>query len=623
MISQEIINDILSASKIEDIISLYTPLKKKGITYEGYCPFHNEKTPSFKVSSIKGIFKCFGCGKSGNVVKFIMEHEKFTYPEALRFLAQKANINVPSDNFYSKEESFVSKTILGAIELASDIFNEKLKEDSTEAKKVFQYLQDRSISKESIDKFKIGFSPNQYSLISDKLKEYDYDNFVLEKSGLSILKDGVTYDRFRNRIMFPIFNLSDKVIAFGGRILDEDKKKSKYINSPETELYNKSKVLYGLNFAKKAIVKNDNCYLVEGYTDVIMLHQIGIENVVSSSGTSLTSEQIKLIYRYTKNITILYDGDDAGIKASFRGIDMILEEDMNVKIVLFPDNEDPDSFCRKNSKNYVLDFIENNSVDFIIYKTNSLKSKYVSNTDIIEKTDTINEIITTLSKISDIVKRGVYITECSKIFNVKESALSEKIDNIILKTKSKKTVYSKKYLEQEYGNNSERDIIRLLINHGNTDIEIDAFNDENELVTTFIPLSLFIVFDIRNDDLLFEDKLFQSIFDEYEQLIKSNKHVPENYFSNHSNKLISDFTSSIIDIPINISKAWDEESLNIKKITIKSLLLFKMKIIEKKIDVNTIEINNSTNDNIIVDLLKRRETLIGIKKELYKQLKIY
>ena len=365
MIQKEIIEEILSSVKIETVIGEYVVLKKKGITYEGCCPFHSEKTPSFKVSSIKGIYKCFGCGKAGNVVKFIMDHEKFTYPEALRFLAQKANVQIPNDTTYEPSENLVLKTILGATELASDIFKEELQKESSS--EIIKYLKGRQISNDSISKFKIGYSPNKPSFVSDKLKEYDYDNFVLEKSGLSILKDGNTYDRFRDRLIFPIFNLSDKVIGFGGRILIDDKKKAKYINSPETDVYNKSKTLYGLNFAKKSIIQKDNCYLVEGYTDVIMLHQIGIENVVASSGTSLTTEQIKLIYRYTKNITILYDGDPAGIKASFRGVDMILEEEMNVKIVLFPDGEDPDSFVRKNNKEFVIDFIENKSVDFIVH----------------------------------------------------------------------------------------------------------------------------------------------------------------------------------------------------------------------------------------------------------------
>lgn len=619
MIEKETIEEILSATKIEEVLGDYLVMKKRGINYEACCPFHNEKTPSFKISPVKGIFKCFGCGKSGNVVKFIMEHEKFTYPEALRMLAQRVNIIIPENNTYENSDNYVSKTVLGAMELASNIFKEELMKDS--ASDVFKYIKSRGISNESISKFKLGYSPNFPKLVSDKLKEYDYDNFILEKSGLSILHEGNTYDRFRGRLIFPIFNLSDKVIAFGGRILIDDKKKAKYINSPETELYNKSKVLYGLNFAKKSILKEDMCYLVEGYTDVIMLHQIGIENVVASSGTSLTIDQIRLISRYTKNITILYDGDVAGIKASFRGIDMILEEDMNVKIVLFPDGEDPDSFSRKNNKDYVIDFITSNSINFIIYKTNILKDDFIEGSDIVKKTDAINEIVSTISKVSDVIMRDIYVKECSKILKIKESIINDKIEDLILKSKNKKS-YFKKTTEIIYGSNAEKDIIRLLLNYGNEYIEIDAINDEKEHVLASVPLAVFIIFDIRNDDLLFEDKLYQDIFDEYESLIKSNKIVPENYFTNHHNKSICDFACSIIDIPITISKSWDgDDVVNIKKIAIKSLLLFKFKIIEKKIEVNNIEIANSTNDNVIIELLKKRELLISGKKEIHKQLK--
>ena len=625
MIKQEDIQSIIETARIEEVVGDYVNLKKRGINLLGLCPFHNEKTPSFTVSPVKGIYKCFGCGKAGNSVNFIMEHEHFSYPEALRYLANKYNIELdeelPSPEHIAaldEKESLFNITAFAHKHFVDNLFN------TDDGKAIgLSYFKEREFTEATIKKFELGYTLDKWDEFTQYANKNGYTIQQLEKAGLSTQKDGKSYDRFRARVMFPIHSLSGKVIAFGGRILDADKSKPKYVNSPETDIYNKSKVLYGLNFAKNAISAKDNCFLVEGYTDVITLHQAGIENVVASSGTSLTTEQIKLIYRYTKNITILYDGDPAGIKASFRGVDMILEEEMNVKIVLFPDGEDPDSFIRKNNKEFVIDFIENKAVDFIIYKTNVLKANFIDNTNIVEKTDTINEIVLTLSKISDVIKRDVYITECSKLFKIKSSVISEKIDDLIIKGKNKKSAYFKKFSEMSYGSNTEKDIIRLLLNYGNTYIDIEALDDNKEPVIANIPLSMFIVFDIRNDDLLFEDKLLQKIFDEYEELIKTNKTIPEDYFTNHPDKLISDFASSIIDIPIHISLSWDEDTLNIKKITTKSLLLFKFKIIEKKIEVNTIEVSNSTNDDIIIELLKKRELLITAKKEIYKQLKIH
>jgi DNA primase len=350
LIPKETIQDIFEAARIEEVVGDFVQLKKRGSNLLGLCPFHNEKTPSFTVSAAKGIYKCFGCGKAGNSVNFIMEHEKYSYPEALKYLANKYHIAVeeqepsPEDKIADTE-----RENLFSIHSFAQKFYTDFMMKSEEGKAIgHTYFLERGFREDIIQKFQLGFAPLSWDSFTKSAITHGYKEELLVTSGLTINKESKLYDRFRERVMFPIHNLTGKVIGFGGRILVSDKTKPKYVNSPESEIYNKSKSLYGIFFARGAIVAKDNCLLVEGYTDVISLHQAGIENVVSSSGTSLTTEQIRLISKFTKNITILYDGDPAGIKASFRGIDMILEQGMNVRIVLFPDGEDPDSYARKH-----------------------------------------------------------------------------------------------------------------------------------------------------------------------------------------------------------------------------------------------------------------------------------
>ena len=350
MITRETIDNIVSAVRIEEVIGDYINLRRRGVNLLGLCPFHNEKTPSFTVSPAKGIYKCFGCGKAGNAVGFIMEHERLTYPEALRYLAKKYHIEIEEEEQTPEQIQEISEkeSLFNLNEFARRYFSSVLF-DTEEGKAVgLAYFREREIREDIIKKFQLGFSPDQWNAFSEHAITEGYKKDMLLKTGLALEKDGRLYDRFHSRVIFPIHSASGRTIGFGGRILTSDKNRPKYVNSPESELYNKSKTLYGIYFARNEIARKDNCYLVEGYTDVISLHQAGIENVVASSGTSLTTDQVRMIQRYTSNITILYDGDPAGIKASFRGIDMVLEQGMNVRIVLFPDNEDPDSFARKH-----------------------------------------------------------------------------------------------------------------------------------------------------------------------------------------------------------------------------------------------------------------------------------
>lgn len=618
MIEQDDIKLVLDTAKIEDVVSDYVVLTKRGVNYTGLCPFHDEKTSSFTVSPVKGIYKCFGCGKAGNSVSFIMEHEKFTFPEAIRYLADKCKITLTETHDFKKEEKKEDQSLFNSLILASNLFQSNLKEDNN----ALQYLYSRGYNDEIIEKFKLGYSKNSYNQLSDLSISKGFQNYVMNNSGLCILKDGVLSDRFRDRIMFPIFNLSNKIIAFGGRVLTTEKTRSKYVNSPETELYNKSKVLYGLNFAKKEIIKQDRCFLVEGYTDVITLHQVGIENVVASSGTSLTADQIKLICRYTKNITILYDGDLAGIKASFRGIDMILSQGMNVSVVLFPNGEDPDSFA-KSHKDTIKEYIANNTKNFISFKTEVLLED--TNNDPIKLSELTESICETIALIPDSISINFYTNECATIMNIKKSILATRIEEIRSVKSGKKRNYPTKKLSSS--SNYERDIIRILINSGNETVKIKARKDD-EIVFVEIPIAQIIISDICMDDFTFENEIYDTIFNEYKSFVEKNELVPDNYFTNHTNNEICIAAADMIELSVEISDSWSSNDILYKnnetdfllKSTQKALLYFKLKKIDKIIASIDNDIKQSTDDDITISLLGKRDQFLKIKKEMNKMI---
>lgn len=433
MISDSTIRLIQDTVRIEEVVGSFVNLKKRGNSLIGLCPFHNEKSPSFNVNVARGIFKCFGCGKGGDSVNFLMEHEKFSYPEALRFLAEKYNIEieetVSQEDYRRENDDRESLFILN--EYAKDHFKTNLKTE--EGKTIgLSYFHERGFRDDTIEKFDLGYSLQSRTHFCDQALAYGFKLEFLEKSGLAFKTDqGTLMDRFRSRVIFPIHNQSGKVIAFGGRILKTQEKTAKYINSPETEFYQKSEVLYGLFQAKKAIRNLDYCLLAEGYTDVISLHQSGIENVVSSSGTSLTRQQIKLISRFTQNITILYDGDAAGIKASLRGIDLLLEEGLFVKVVLFPDNQDPDSFIRKVGGTAFSEYIQKEQKDFIAFKTEILLKE--AEGDPIKKSILVHDILESIAKVSDSVLASVYTHACSDKLEMDERVLLVELNKIRLK----------------------------------------------------------------------------------------------------------------------------------------------------------------------------------------------
>jgi len=419
--------------RVEEVIGDFVQLKRAGSNYKGLSPFSNERTPSFMVSPVKQIWKDFSSGKGGNAIAFLMEHEHFTYPEAIRYLAKKYHIDI-EENEQSNEEKAQAderESLYIVSEYAQQYFQDTL--FNTEAGKAIgmTYFKERGFTEETIQKFRLGFSPDEWTAFTDNALAKGYQLEFLEKTGLTIVNGDRKFDRFKGRVMFPIHSMSGRVLGFGGRILTNDKKQAKYLNSPESEIYHKSKVLYGIFFAKQAIAKADNCYLVEGYTDVIQMHQKGIENVVASSGTALTQDQIRLIHRLTPNITVLYDGDAAGLRASIRGVDLILEQGMNVKVCTFPDGDDPDSFARKTAYEDLVLYLENNATDFIRFKASLLMQE--AQNDPIKKAETIRDMVESISKIPDLIKREVYVRECASIMDISEQVLFSTLAQILKK----------------------------------------------------------------------------------------------------------------------------------------------------------------------------------------------
>ncbi len=586
MIKPDTILKIFDAARIEEIVSDFVTLRKRGVNYIGLCPFHNEKTPSFTVSPAKGIFKCFGCGKAGNAVKFIMEHEHYSYPEALKYVAKKYGIQV-EEAALTREEKLQMDEREGLFALntfISNYFQDRLS-NSEDGKAIgLTYFKERGFPESIIKKFQLGYAPAEWDAYSKYAIANGYSRDVLVKTGLSIDKNNRLMDRFRGRVMFPIHNLTGKVIGFGGRILSKEKSTAKYVNSPESDIYNKSKSLYGIFFARNAIVKQDNCYLVEGYTDVISLHQAGIENVTASSGTSLTVDQIKLIKRFTPNITILYDGDAAGIKASFRGIDLILYQGMNVKIVLFPEGEDPDSFARSHTSSELEDFIKKEAVDFIRFKTHLLLDETLG--DPAAKVALIKDIVRTIAHIPEVINRTVYIQECSAMMEIPEQTLMNEL-NKLLREKYRKSLHQqpeqemavetgiKQRVSEQMDMNPfdisehEKQVVRLILLYGTEkiiireiiqdELGVDVVEEHEESVSQYILQNL------EDDGIRFENDIYNRIVDEVKTFLKSGNVPDEHYFINHPDEKLASEVVSLIATPYELSANWGKNKIYVKK----------------------------------------------------------
>jgi DNA primase len=570
MITKATIDRIMEATDIVEVIGEFVALKKRGANYIGLSPFANERTPSFTVSPAKGIFKDFSTGIGGSAVTFLMEHEKFNYPEALKWLAKKYGIEVEelNDAPEDREQENHRESLLIVTGYASKFFQQSLWETEAGQSIALSYFKERGFRDETIKKFELGYSPDQWEAFTSQAQKDGYQQQYLEETGLSVKRDnGTLYDRYRGRVMFPIHNFTGRVIAFGGRTLKNDKTVPKYVNSPESEIYHKSSVLYGLNFAKKAIRDEDNCYLVEGYADVISVHQAGIENVVASSGTSLTVEQIKLIGRLTKNITILYDGDPAGIKASLRGLDMILEEGLNVKVVSFPDGHDPDSYVRQLGSTGFKTHVEQNKKDFILYKTNILLKE--AGSDPIKKAGVIREIVESIAKIPDTIKAAVFIRECSMLLQIEERSLNTEL-NKMRQAKHKKDgqqQYKQQHQQSSYepdeppadlfedptprianegGETQEKEIIRLLVTYGSRIINWDGI--ANTYIGPFIIAEL--------NDVEFETPLYKHFVELYHKEIEKGNLPEETFYINHTDKQITDLAINFLMSQYVLSPNW-------------------------------------------------------------------
>ena len=568
MISKTTIDTVFETARVEEVIGDFVQLKRAGSNFKGLSPFSEERSPSFMVSPAKGIWKDFSSGKGGNSVAFLMEHEKFTYPEAIRYLAKKYNIEIEETEQTDAEKANtdIRESMFLVSEFAKNYFHDALL-NSEEGKAIgYSYFKERGFTNETIKKFALGYSPEAWDAFTKEALGKGYKLEFLESSGLTIPRDDRPFDRFKGRVMFPIQSMSGRVLGFGGRILTSDKKAAKYLNSPESEIYHKGKVLYGIFQAKQSIAKLDNCFLVEGYTDVIQFNQSGIENVVSSSGTALTPDQIRLINRLTKNVTVLFDGDAAGLRASIRGIDLILEEGMNVKICTFPDGEDPDSFAKKTSHEDLVSYLENNAKDFIQFKASLLMNE--AKNDPIKKADLIRDMVVSISKIPDRIQREIYIQECSRIMDISEQVLQSTLAQLVQKDVlevGKKLKQEQKAFEVVKNENPieaekvdilyrlERKIIEILLLYGNKDAEFeDTFlrtNDEGKIETVtekkVYKVYQRIYLSLQEDEVELANPLFRDIFND---LINYYHHNENFSLEQYLMRLQVDFAQEVTDI---------------------------------------------------------------------------
>ncbi|MDC0478780.1 DNA primase [Flavobacteriaceae bacterium] len=533
MISRSTIDQVYETARLEEVIGEYVTLKKSGANYKGLSPFSQERTPSFMVSPVKQIWKDFSSGKGGNVIAFLMEHEHFTYPEAIRYLAKKYNIEIEETEETPEEKQIkdTKESMFLVAQYAAGFFEKNLWETELGKSIGLTYFKERGFKDETIKKFALGYSPESYDALSKQAQKEGYKLDFLEKTGLVIVNEDRQIDRFRGRVLFPIRSMSGRVQGFGGRILSQNAKTAKYLNSPESEIYNKSKVLYGIYESKQSIAKNDVCYLVEGYTDVIQMHQSGITNVVSSSGTALTVDQIRMINRLTSNIVVLFDGDAAGLRASLRGIDLILEQGMNVRVCTFPEGDDPDSFAQSRSTEEINDFLGEASKDFIQFKASLLSDE--GKNDPIRKAETIREIVESIHKIPDPIKQEIYIQNCAEIMEISEDALFSALAQINQKNKQKgakrfvpdesvalvkKTTDASAKVDRIF--ELERQIISILLTYGNQKLDfeepISTTNDEGELIeeTQQISAKVYekIFLDLQQDEIELSHETFKKIF---------------------------------------------------------------------------------------------------------------
>ena len=671
MISRSTIDKVFETARVEEVIGEFVQLKKSGSNFKGLSPFSDEKSPSFMVSPVKQIWKDFSTGKGGNAVSFLMEHEHFSYPEAIKHLAKKYNIEIEETEQTDEQKQHADEreSMFLVSEFARDYFHNTMLNDNQGKAIGLSYFKERGFTDETIKKFQLGYSLNEWEAFTSEALNNGYNLKHLESTGLTIVKEGFQgaiakqFDRFKGRVMFPIHSMSGRVLGFGGRILVNDKKAAKYLNSPDSDIYHKSNVLYGIHYAKQSIAKEDNCYMVEGYTDVISMHQSGIHNVVSSSGTALTESQIRLINRLTKNITILFDGDAAGIRASIRGIDLILEQGMNVKVLMFPDGDDPDSFAKKVSDEELKSYLENNAQDFISFKVSLLMDE--AKNDPVKKAGLIRDIVVSISKIPDSIQREVYIQECSRIMDISETVLFNELAQI--NNKAQRDVSKKKQqsqLGQSYSpdpneppmdvlypelalqktadvkkvnelHKYEQEIIKILLLYGNNEVEFENLVagedvDANEVKPFrkeyFLnAVSNEIYLNLQEDEVEFTDELFKQIYYEIIHQLNQSESILIDAFINHENTKISNLVTNILmDDEKHTISDWGRKEIEIKsvksklpKMVLDAIYNLRRVLIEQKIKSL---VSNITNEEERDQILESIVNYTQLKSRLFGML---
>jgi len=644
MINKITIDQVFETARVEEVIGEFVHLKKAGSNFKGLSPFVDEKSPSFMVSPVKQIWKDFSTGKGGNVISFLMEHEHYSYPEAIRYLAKKYNIEIEEteQTDEQKQQQSAKESMYLVSEYAKDYFHKILLENPKGKAIGLSYFKERGFTDETIKKFELGYALDEWSAFTDEALKNKYNLDFLAKTGLTIVKETKQFDRFKGRVLFPIHSMSGRVLGFGGRILKIDKKAAKYLNSPESEIYHKSKVLYGIYHAKQAIAKEDNCYLVEGYTDVISFDQSGIHNTVASSGTALTSDQIRLVSRLTNNITVLFDGDAAGIRASVRGIDLILEQGMNVKVVAFPDGEDPDSFAKSVTTEELKTYLTENAQDFIQFKV-SLLLKDAAN-DPVKKAGLIREIVQSIAKIPSAIQREVYVQECATIMQISEKVLFGELAQIRNKNErdEAKRPQAKpleivkeqpKAIKVNQLNILERHIIEILLLYGNKKTEfIDYVDEENEEGEFKVVKKVFsntvskeIFLHLQDDEIEFTNDIFKIIYAEIIPQLNQDERISIEQLINHENPNISMTVSDLLmdDERYTLSD-WESKHIMVKtkekqlsKLVMDAVYNIRRVLIEEKINEIKTNIINSEDRHTDLELVKNYTSL---KLLLYEKL---
>ncbi len=638
MIKETDVQSVLDASRIDEVVGDFVQLKKRGANYLGLCPFHDEKTPSFVVSPAKGIYKCFGCGRAGNASKFLMDHEQISFPEAIHHLANKYNIQIEEEAVTEERKKEISEreSLFIINNFAISYFQEQMNQTDEGKAIALSYFNERGYREDTIEKFQLGYCSEQWDGFTTSALEKGYDIKRLEETGLTIVKEEKKFDRFRNRVIFPIHNVSGKVIGFGGRVLSSSSQQAKYLNSPESIIFNKSKNLYGLHLAKNEIVKQDLCYVVEGYTDVISLAQSGIQNVVAPLGTALTEEHLVLIRRYTENVTLLFDGDAAGIKAANRSIDMALEQGLNVRLIAFEEGQDPDSFAMNHTSDEITDFLQNKSMDFIAFKEFSTDI----GDDPIRKARFIKEIASSLGLIADTIKRSVYIQMIAEKFGIDESILISEV-NYLRRKKRKKSQGGSEQEEEiaipvqqdanasfkKWNNAEERlehienDLIRLIINHGHENIHV-KISREGPIDEIIYPVGFFIIEQLLNDDISFKNEEYNVLVKECIAALEAGMIPDTAYYLNHPAETITHLASSMVIAQHELSENWWKkhkihtqiEEENLYRSVTRVILALKNLVVHHQLDDLSNRMKDALSEPEKEELLKYHMRLTSVKK---------